>query len=508
MGLPHLGGRANPPASHLSGTNGEEARRPPYNIEAEQALLGGLLLNNGAIEAIPDLEPAHFFDEIHAEMFSAMQEASFAGRAFTPTTLAGRFRSLHIATDMDGAQYLGRLISNGVSGARYLKEYARTIIDAAQRRALIIIGEDLAARAYDPAEKASPADLIEDGERQLFQAALKDRSGSEVSFSDALKSALQAAEKARALNGEIDGVPTGFADIDAKLAGMGNGNLVVLGARPAMGKTALALNIGGNVARGDGKFDPNTGEIVASAGGHVHIFSQEMTATELAMRQLGDSAGISSDRIRRGDYKQAEFDRLREQVEQLSTLPITIEQLGGISLAQLAAKARRLKRKRDTKLIIVDYLQLMSAPQGRSGNRVGDITEITMGLKALAKELNVPVLALSQLSREVEKRADKRPQLADLRESGSIEQDADVVMFLYREDYYWQRDNPEPDKTNKLDHNAWLDDWRKIGGGTAEVIIAKQRHGATGTVKLAFEGSLTRFSNLARDEQFSGSNPL
>lgn len=455
------------------------APRAPYNLEAEQALLGALLINNQAAEYIPDLTAEHFFDDLHGRMFAAMSEALLAGRTFTAVTLSERFRTVQIDENTNGAQYLGRLMS-GATTITNVREYARTIIECSQRRQLIVLAEDISARAFDPNDPATPAELIEDAERKLFQASIAGKNGREVAYSDAIKHALDAANSARMTGGGIEGVQTGFADLDKRVGGLGNGNLIILAGRPSMGKTALALNIAANVAQ---------------TGDFVHVFSMEMSSTELGMRQLGEYSGVSSDRLRRGAFTEADFREVSDAARRLSGLPMVIDETGGISMAAMATKARRLARRRQTKLIVVDYLQLMSAAPGKGGNRVQDITEITMGLKALAKEIGVPILALSQLSREVEKRTDKRPQLSDLRESGSIEQDADIVMFVYREEYYIER--TKPDETDLMAFSDWQ---RKLASaaGKAEVIVGKQRHGAVGIIEMHFDGALTRFSDLAR----------
>jgi replicative DNA helicase len=468
--------------------------RAPYNLEAEQALLGALLINNQAAEYIPDLAAEHFYSDIHGRIFEAMSDSLLNNRTFTAVSLAEKFRDYVISSDLNGAQYLGRLMANATTIIN-VREYARVVVECFQRRQLILLAEDIATRAFDPNDPAKPSELIEEAERRLFQASIKDRASREVSFSDALEQAVNAANRAFQLHGSLDGVTTGYADLDRKLGGLGNGNLIILGGRPSMGKTALATGIAHNVAGGGTRSDPDTGELINIPGGHVHFFSQEMTALELAMRQLGEHSGISSERLRRGDFEEKDFRAVQEQQRRLAALPITIDETGGITMTALATKARRMKRKKNTKLIVVDYLQLMSPPAGRGGNRVGDITEMTMALKALAKELNVPIVALSQLSRKVEERTDKRPQLADLRESGSIEQDADVVLFVYREEYYLERTKPSTtDLAAGADWEARMDAAR----GKAEVIVGKQRHGSVGIVEMAFQGALTRFSDLYR----------
>lgn len=459
---------------------GENDRRPPYNLECEQALLGALLLHNQAAEHIPELTAEHFFDGLHGRMFTAITDDLVKGRSVSPVTLAERFRTDIVRENLNGAQYLARLAADATS-IRNVRDYVRTIIDLAQRRTLIVMAEDLAARAFDPNDPATVAELIEHAERQLFHASTTGKTGLEVEYADAIRDALAAANHARQNQGKLAGLSTGFIDLDAKLGGLAPGNLIIIAGRPSMGKTALALNIAGNVAE---------------STDFVHFFSMEMSPEELANRQLGEFSGISSDRLRRGTFSEDEMRDVMRAAEKLSGLPCVIDRTGGISIAALSAKARRMARRRKTKLIVVDYLQLMSGSGKGYGNRVQDITEITTGLKALAAELQIPIIALSQLSRAVESRTDKRPMLSDLRESGSIEQDADVVMFVYREEYYVER--TKPDETDPK-FGEWLQSMSRAKG-KAEVILGKQRHGEIGIVEMAFDGPRTRFSDLARRE--------
>lgn len=471
-----------------------DAPKIPANVEAERALLGALLIANRAAEYVPDLKPDHFFFDLHAHIFAAILEGFEAGRIVNATTLAPRFRAYKIDAATDGAQYLGRLITQATTVAN-VRDYARTVIDLAQRRALLVVADELAARATDPQDLTPPSVLVEEAERALFLVSTQGRGGREVSLQDATRAAVKAASKAHKLGGKIDGVQTGLIDFDRQVGGgLGNSDLIVLGGRPSMGKTALATKIALNVARGMPGIDPDTGEVEEARPRHVHFFSLEMSGEQLAGRLLSDLSGVPSNKIRRGDLTEAEFRLINEASAVLSDMPMTIDETGGISIGALTAKARREKRKHGTSLIVVDYLQLMKGSGNGYGNRVQEITEITVGLKALAKELRVPVLALSQLNRGLEKQEDKRPQLSDLRESGSIEQDADVVLFVYREEYYFLRKNPEPVGLDPV----WQADFEKVAG-LAEVLIGKQRHGPIGTVHLAFDGKLTRFSNLARE---------
>jgi replicative DNA helicase len=369
--------------------------------------------------------------------------------------------------------------------------------DLAVRRDLIMIGEDIVNTAFDAPIASQPREQIEEAERKLYAIAETGRyDGGFQRFSDTLASAIDMAAKAFERDGRLSGIATGLGDLDRMLGGLQPSDLVIVAGRPGMGKTALATNIAYNIARGYEFTTRPDGSLETINGGIVGFFSLEMSSEQLATRIISEQAAIPSYKIRRGDISENEFHRLREAAREMQAIPFYIDQTGGISIAQLVARARRLKRQRGLDLLVVDYLQLLSGSKSRGDNRVQELTEITTGLKALAKELNVPVLALSQLSRQVESRDDKRPQLSDLRESGSIEQDADVVMFVFREEYYIK--NKEP-REGTEEHLNWQTEMERAHG-RAEVIIGKQRHGPTGTVELAFEADMTRFSNLARDE--------
>lgn len=467
--------------------------RPPSNTDAEKGLLGAFLISNRAIELVPDLRAEHFFHPLHGDIFDAISAEIFSGNTVSATTLAPRFRNVKIDHKTTGAQYLGSLILAATTPAS-VREYAQTVIDLAQRRALIVVAEDLSARAFDDTDATSPAQLIEDAEKALFRVATRGTSGRETSLKDAAQSAVEAIAKAHRLGGRIDGIQTGFYDLDDKLGGLGNGNLIILAGRPSMGKTALATNIATNVARGLPWTNPATGKVEPARPTHVHFFSQEMTASELALRQIADLSGVSSHELRRGNVDENQFRDAVEAAKRLGEMPMTIDETGGITISSLSTKARREKRRNGTGLIVIDYLQLMQGSGTKGSNRVQDVTEITTGLKALAKELNVPVIALSQLSRNVESREDKRPQLSDLRESGSIEQDADVVLFVYRDEYYIERAQPPDGSPGHAEWRARL----TAAKGLAEVIAAKQRHGPLGAVQMHFDGARTRFSDLAK----------
>jgi replicative DNA helicase len=471
-------------------------RGPPHNIEAEQALLGAVLVNNDAFDRVSDfLKAQHFSEDLHRRIFDVASQLIRAGKLATPVTLK-TFLGEHDLGGMTIPQYLARLAAEATTVIN-AEDYGRTIYDLAMRRDLILIGEDIVNVAYDAPIAASPREQIEEAERKLYSIAETGRyDGGFQRFSEALTTAVDMAAKAFERDGGLSGIATGLADLDRMLGGLQSSDLIIVAGRPGMGKTALATNIAFNIAKAYEFKERPDGTHETVNGGIVGFFSLEMSSEQLATRIISEQAAIASYKIRRGDISEDEFHRLAEAARDMQTLPFYIDQTGGISIAQLVARARRLKRQRGLDLLVVDYLQLLTASKTRGDSRVQEVTEITTGLKALAKELNVPVVALSQLSRQVESRDDKRPQLSDLRESGSIEQDADVVVFVYREEYYLKNKQPREGTEEFL---TWQSEMERVHG-RAEVIIGKQRHGPTGTVDLAFEAEMTRFSNLARDE--------
>ncbi len=475
-------------------------RSAPHNIEAEQALLGAILVNNEAFYRVADfLEPQHFFEPIHQKIFQLSRDLIRAGKIATPVTLK---TFLDGNVDIGGltvSQYLARLAAEATTIIN-AEDYGRTIYDLAIRRALIIVGEDMVNVAYDAPVDFSPRNQIEEAERRLYELAETGRyDGGFQGFSSALTTAIDMAAHAFQRDGKLSGLATGLDDLDRMMGGLQPSDLIIVAGRPGMGKSSFATNIGYNIARAwRGEVRPD-GHTHTVNGGVVAFFSLEMSAEQLATRIISEQTGIPSNQIRRGGISESDFEKIKDYAIELQKLPFFIDETGGLSIAQLAARARRLKRQRGLDLLIIDYLQLLTGSTRRSSdNRVQEITEITTKLKALAKELNVPIMALSQLSRQVESRDDKRPQLADLRESGSIEQDADVVMFLFREEYYHQMRKPL--ETNREKFAEWLAEGEKVHG-KAEVIIGKQRHGPTGTVELQFEGAVTRFSSLAREDR-------
>jgi replicative DNA helicase len=475
-------------------------RSAPHNIEAEQALLGAVLVNNEALYRVSDfLNPEHFFEPIHQKIYQLSRDLIRAGKIATPVTLK---TFLDANVDIGGmtlGQYLARLAAEATTIIN-AEDYGHTIYDLSIRRQLILVGEDMVNVAYDAPVDFSPRNQIEDAERRLYELAESGRyDGGFQLFSHSLTSAVDMAAHAFQRDGKLSGLATGLDDLDRMLGGLQPSDLIILAGRPGMGKSALASNIGYNIAKawqGEVRADGHT---VTTNGGIVGFFSLEMSAEQLATRIISEQTAIPSNQIRRGAISEADFERIKDHSIELQNLKFFVDETGGLSVAQLAARARRLKRQRGLDLVIVDYLQLLQGSTRRSAeNRVQEITEITTKLKALAKELNVPILALSQLSRQVESRDDKRPQLSDLRESGSIEQDADVVLFVFREEYYHQMRKPLENNREKF--AEWLSEGEKVHG-KAEVIIGKQRHGPTGTVELQFEGALTRFSSLAREER-------
>jgi len=472
-------------------------REAPNNIEAEQALLGAILLNNDAFYRVSDfLKPGHFYEPLHRKIYEVVGELIRMGKIASPVTIKTFLPADAKVGDMTVPFYVARLVSEAVTVIN-AADYGRAIYDLATRRALITVGEDMVNIAYDAPVDMSPQEQIEDAERRLFELAETGRyDGGFESFTDAIKTAVDMANAAFMRDGGLSGIATGFRDLDRRMGGLQPSDLIILAGRPGMGKSSLATNIAFHIANSYEPAQQADGSFKAANGGVVGLFSLEMSSEQLATRIISEQTEIPSSKIRRGEITEADFEKLVAASQVMSKLPLYIDQTGGISIAQLAARARRLKRQRGLDVIIIDYVQLMTGASKRaSENRVQEITEITTGLKALAKELNVPIVALSQLSRQVESREDKRPQLSDLRESGSIEQDADVVMFVYRDDYYLK--NKEPEKGTQQ-HIEWEEKLRSVEG-KAEVIIGKQRHGPTGTVFMGFQGEFTRFFDIAED---------
>jgi replicative DNA helicase len=491
-------------ATNLAIVEPQPAAAPalPHNVEAEAALLGALMIDNRLAEDIQmKLRPDHFFEPVHARVYEGILKLVDRNMIASPVTLRPMFEADVEMKELGGPAYLAQLTGSGAAiiGAR---DFANQIYDLALLRALIGVGRNMVEQAIDTSEDVDPKSQIEGAEAALYRVAEEGGGeGSVKSFAQATKLAVQMAEKALNTGGGLSGITTGLEGVNAKTGGLHHSDLLILAGRPGMGKTALATNIAFNTARRYTRDLEDGIPAEKSAGAAVAFFSLEMSSDQLATRILAEQSGISSENLRMGKFSQQEFRNLARAAAELESLPLYIDDTPGLTIAALRTRARRLKRQKGIGFIVVDYLQLLQGT-GKGGgdqNRVQEISEISRGLKTLAKELNVPVMALSQLSRAVEQREDKRPQLSDLRESGSIEQDADIVMFVYREEYYVASREPKQgmDGDNAKIHDAhqeWARDMERVYG-TAELIIAKQRHGATGKVKLKFEAKITRFSD-------------
>ena len=468
----------------------------PSNLEAEQAVLGAVMYDNGVFERLPDILTAdHFHEPFHGRVWAAIEASIRQGMLAEPTLLMDRFQSDPAFHEFGGLRYFADMVDRSPPGA-VVPDYARSIIELARRRDLIRIGSDLMVDAPDPDREAREVAEAAEGEIYRLMEAGRGGGAGVIRFAQAVAGAVDMAAAAHSRDGKLAGLATGLTDLDRMLGGLHPSDLLILAGRPSMGKTALATNVAFNVARAwEYVTDPDApGGVRTVNGGRVLFFSLEMSAEQLAMRILADASGVSSDKLRKGEIDAADYGRFRDAAIEVSNAPIAIDATGGLPIAKLAARARREKRQHGLELIIVDYLQLVTSSSGRrDANRVEQVSEITGALKALAKELSVPIVALSQLSRQVEQREDKRPQLSDLRESGSIEQDADAVMFVYRESYYLARAEP---KEGSPEHLQWQEDLTRCEG-QAEVVIGKQRHGPIGIVKLAFDAERVRFGNLA-----------
>ena len=470
----------------------------PHSIEAEQQLLGAILTNNDLFDRVASIVRAeHFYDPVHARIFETAAARIAKNNLASPVTLKAFLEDDAGLAELGGPAYLVRLAGAAISSFA-VRDYAEMIYDLAIRRELITVGNDIAAKAARVDVDSEPKEQIVEAEQKLY--ALAEQGQTEQgfqSFLTAVTDAVKVANAAYQREGGLAGVSTGLVDMDKKLGGLHRSDLLILAGRPSMGKTSLATNVAFNIARAYKKGVTASGEEGAIDGGVVGFFSLEMSAEQLATRILSEVAEIPSNQIRRGDFTESEFRRIVDAAKKLEAAPLFIDDTPALPISQLAARARRLKRTHGLDALFIDYLQLVRGT-GRSENRVNEISEITMGLKAIAKELDIPVVALSQLSRQVENREDKRPQLSDLRESGSIEQDADVVMFVFREEYYKEREKPGDHELEKM--GIWQEEMERLHG-KAEVVIGKQRHGPIGTVELSFEGQFTRFGNLIKPWQ-------
>ena len=474
----------------------------PQNVEAEAALLGALMIDNRLVEDVQlKLRPHHFFEPLHGRIYESILRMTDSNRVANPVTLKPLFDGDEAVREVGGPAYLAQLTGSGaaVIGAR---DFAMQIYDLALLRALIGVGRDLVEGALDTSEEIAPLDQIEKAETELYKVAEEGGAeGKAKSFADATKDALQMAERALNSGGHLSGLTTGLEALNSKIGGLHRSDLIIVAGRPGMGKSSLATNMAFAAAQRFLRDQEDEIPPEKSAGAPVALFSLEMSADQLATRVLAEQSGISSENLRMGRITQHEFRDLARAAAELHSLPLYIDDTPGLTIAALRTRARRLKRQKGIGMVIVDYLQLLQGT-GRSSNenRVQEISEISRGLKALAKELDLPVVGLSQLSRAVEQREEKRPQLSDLRESGSIEQDADIVLFIYREDYYLKAvepDFPMPDEIDKqAKYEAWKEKYDPVAG-RAEIIVAKQRHGSTGIVRVRFDGRTTKFSDAA-----------
>ncbi|WFE73415.1 replicative DNA helicase [Roseinatronobacter sp. S2] len=469
----------------------------PHNIEAEQQLLGAILVNNDVYDRISTLvKPAHFFDPVHQRIFEIAAARILKNALASPVTIKAFMEDDEGLKELGGPAYLARLAAAAIS-AYAARDYAQMIYELAVRRDLIRLGQDISARASQMDVASEPKEQIIEAEQRLYKLA--EQGVAERGFQSFLKAVTEAVNIANAAyqrDGGLAGISTGLIDLDKKLGGLHPSDLIILAGRPSMGKTSLATNIAFNIAKAYKRGQKPDGSEGAVQGGVVGFYSLEMSAEQLAARILSEASEVPSEQIRRGDMTEEEFRRFVEAAKSLEACPLYIDDTPALPIAQVAARARRLKRTHGLDVLMVDYLQLLRGTSKES--RVQEVSEITQGLKAIAKELNIPVIALSQLSRQVESREDKRPQLSDLRESGSIEQDADVVMFVYRDEYYREREKPSDDELEKM--AAWQAKMETVHG-KAEVVIGKQRHGPIGTVELSFEGRFTRFGNLIKPWQ-------
>ena len=486
----------------------EKSNDLPYNMEAEQQLLGALIRNNELIEKCNNtkLKAEHFYIKQHGQIYERINKSLSTGKTANLIFLKTYFET---DEEFGDEEYFEKLVINSAPSPA-IEEYSSMIYDLALRRRLIDTAEYLQYSSHDLSQEDITAnDIIEETENQLFQIeSTGDSEQGFMPFEDALVDSLNTIESAYQSSGGLAGLSTGFNDLDKALGGLQKSDLVILAGRPAMGKTALATNIGFNIAKkyeeslkSEGVETDKNGNIITD-GAVVAFFSLEMSAEQLTTRIAAEQSGIESSELRKGNIKEDQFMHYAHVIQDLKSVPFYIDQSGSIPIGVLSTRARRLARtlkatkNQDLGLIIVDYIQLAATSSGRyRDSRVQEIAEITQGLKSLAKDLDIPIIALSQLSRQVESRDDKRPQLSDLRESGAIEQDADIVMFVYRDEYYLENNQPPPGTEQ---HTTWQSRMDEVHG-KAEVLIRKHRHGPTSNVQLQFEKKLTKFSDLAKE---------
>ena len=462
-------------------------KKQPSNLEAEQALLGSILVNNDIIDEVSTfINTGSFYDPAHTKIYEVIEVLNNKGMIANPITLKNYFEKDDMLNEVGGTEYLVKLTRFSGSTKQAI-DYAKIIHEMYLRRELVLISDNLSSETLNAKEKNAEK-IIENTEKSLFDLAERGSfSQSFLKFNQALDQTIEMATQAMKSDQGIVGVPTGLTDLDEKLGGLHKSDLVILAGRPGMGKTALATNVAYHAAQN---------LMARQEKSSIAFFSLEMSSEQLSTRILSEQARIKSDDIRRGKVTEEEINRYIETSRNIYNLPLFIDETPAITIATLSNRARRIKRLFGVSLIVVDYIQLMrGSSSSQSDNRVQEVSEITQGLKALAKELKVPVLALSQLSRAVESRDDKKPQLSDLRESGSIEQDADVVMFVYREAYYLENKQP---KLGSIEHAEWQSKMNDVNG-LADIILGKQRHGPTGVVKVEFEGIYTKFKDLSKN---------
>jgi len=464
-----------------------EENKLPSNIEAEQSLIGSVLVNNDIIDEVSNIvNPSKFFDPIHRKIYETIENLNNKGMIANPITLKNFFENDLGLSEVGGVDYLVKL-TRFSSSIKQAIDYAKIIHEMYVKRELIFISDGISEQAKDDQLEKTGENIIESAEKSLFDLAERGNFlQTFLKFNKALDQTIEMATLAMKSDQGIVGVPTGLSDLDEKLGGLHKSDLVIIAGRPSMGKTALATNIAYHAAK---NIQENNEK------GSVAFFSLEMSSEQLSTRILSEQSRISSSEIRRGKVSEETLNHYIETSRNIYDLPLYIDETPAIAISTLSNRARRIKRLFGLKLIVVDYIQLMKTYTNRMDGRVQEISEITQGLKALAKELNLPVIALSQLSRAVEQRDDKIPQLSDLRESGSIEQDADVVLFVYREQYYLEKKEP---KQGSIEHAEWQSKMSDVHG-LASLIIGKHRHGPTGTVFVEFEGMYTKFKDLPKN---------
>ncbi len=472
-------------------SNNLDNKELPHNIEAEQGIIGAILLNNEIYFEISDkINAESFYEPVHRIIYDVVSKFISKGQLATPITLKSYFEVEKNLDEIGGSNYLVRLANSAVS-LDYAKSYAQIIYDLAVRRGLYELGGKVQHNAIEKNIEVRPEDLIEDAERQLYQIAEKGSTSTNIhTFQSSVEEAIELAKKAFEKDSSVVGISSEFIDLDAKLGGFHPSDLIIIAGRPSMGKTSLATNIAFNIAKNAHASNDTDSSVL--------FFSLEMSSEQLARRILSEQAKISSNDIRRGNLSENDLDSLVSVSKAVLEIPLFIDDTPAVNIGTLSSRARRLKRTNGLGVIVVDYLQLLRPSKtSRNESRVLEISEITQGLKALAKELNIPIIALSQLSRQVEQREDKKPQLSDLRESGSIEQDSDVVMFIYREEYYLEKNAPSPGTPEFIEWQQKMDEIH----GQADLLIMKQRHGPTGNIKLSFDAKYTRFGNFINKDQ-------